>query len=191
MLLHSAGMTGAATDDEVITALALQMLPLVSAQIPYERLDEVYTRLITAMMLDPSTPSVMVTAHGFLSTWNTIQAEEAAFRAREAERAALDYKAQAQAELRRNPRKVTHIGELAKRDGVTLPYNPANMDAPTGEKRPGNYRDGSEPPPTAAPTPEQVAREERNREAWHRLAAKHEELVDKTIKGVQADVQTE
>lgn len=189
MLMHSARMTGAAVDKEAVIVLAAEMAPLLMEAIPYDALDAVYTRLITMTMTDPSTRSVMVNGHGFLSTWHTLQAEMAQARADHAEASMREYRAQAQEELRRKPVPTKHISELAKRDGVTLPWSPKPPGAPDssqGPRRPGNWSDDTQSVtgPLEAPTDaEQDARENRNRAAWHRLAAAHENrLVNKTDK---------
>lgn len=182
MLLHSAMMTGAASTPTQITGLAEQMVPTLQATLPFDALDVVYTRWLTQTLANPAKMSVMVTAHDLLATWHTIQAELAAARAQDAEAKSLRFHAQQAAALARAPKPVATIPERAQTTGVLLPWV-------SGARR--GEASATRPTPIMPYVPEEegtteevearrVARIERNRAEWHKLAAQHERLVDKT-----------
>lgn len=171
-------MTGAAIDPDVITETARQMAPTLMQHMALDDLDAAYTRWLAVAMRDPEQRSVLVTAHNLLSSWNTLQSEVAAARAADLEQKALAYRAEVQAGLSGKKRKVTNIADLARRDGVALPFAPGRAEKPQEARE--SY-DAMYPPKeyTEADRMEQAAREQRNREVWHKLAAEHESLVDK------------
>jgi hypothetical protein len=188
ILLHSAMQTGASTDVDVIQGLSRSMAPNLMRHIKtLEELDATYTRWLDTALLDPDRPSVMVTAHDLLSVWNTLQAELAANRARSAEIQAREYRVRVEAELRERPRQMKSIAPLLKRpDAPALPA-PSEAEKPQ-EARPEWDRlyspsETIEPNLKAVVSADQMAKEQRNRQAWYELAAKAEQqrsLGDKT-----------
>ena len=178
-------MVGAAIDDpDSITAIATMMAPTLAGMMQLSDLDAVYTRWLTTALQDPERKAVMVTAHDLLSTWSALQAELSANQASEHERRAREYKAQVQAELRANPRKVRRVDEWAAQDGVTLPWRTPQNARSEAEKPQESRQDYDRLYPTQelteAELEEQRAKELRNREAWYRMASEAERLASKT-----------
>lgn len=201
MLLSSAMLTGAATDDAAIIELAKRMAPALMQLIPFDRLDEVYERAITMKLLNPDSKAVMINAHDLLSTWYTLNAQEAAKLAAEAAERKLAYRAAQEAELRRKPRKLHHISELAQRDGVQVPWEVGSPGAPIAPEQPveplrtleGAEAEAARRRANADELEalEGMERVQRNREAWYRLAAEDERIqrAQEQAKGERNDEQ--
>lgn len=192
MLLHSAMLTGAVADDVVIAGQAAAMAPFLAAQMTLADLDEVYTLVATRLISNPEQRAVLATAHDFMGAWFEIKAQRAAAAAATHQRRLAEYREQAEAELRANPRPMHSIADLARRDGVVLPWTVGQNDtgasdshgegrelAHRGESTAGHIEAVSE-----AVDAERLARIEKNRQAWFSLAADEERrkqrLIDKT-----------
>jgi hypothetical protein len=177
MLLHSTQMSGAAFDAALTMAQAEAMAPVLAQVFPLEDLAPVYERAVMRMLSDPGATATAVTARDLISAWHLLQSERQARAAAVHERKMIDYRMRTEAELRKQPHTVHHIGELAQRDGVALPYTP-------GAPRSGTFQNATGAPVVAPKDWEggtvdereaaRQARVARNLEAWHALAAEHE-----------------
>lgn len=183
MLLHSAMLTGASSNHEEIINLAAAMAPVLMHSMTLEELEQAYMRWCTTTMQEPGRAKLKVQAAELLACFSEMRSEQAAEKARQAEEKARQYRDEAQAALRRNPRPMQHISDLAQRDGVVLPWDPGKPTAPRqGDAFTPEERAAREAL-MAAQEQERIAREQRNREAWHQLAAEHERKQAERVAG--------
>lgn len=185
MLLHSAMQTGAAQDDEIITGLAIAMIPQLERKMPLDALDAVYTRWLDVALSTSDTRAQMVTAHDLLSTWAQIQSELAAQAAREHEYKARSYRAEVERQLREAGKQVRPAGPVLRdlEAQVGRPISPAQRGMSEAEKastapnRWDRYYPADDliaPNVEAVVSAEQHAKEQRNREEWFKLIAEKE-----------------